>query len=151
MNPPGRSATVRDFPVPDRDAVMFGPAGTFSEKARDAAHASYAPTPFVELVSPPKRAASRLRTVAPQVTVPVHNALAEFDALWDSSQDALDEFAGLLLLPASAERVLGVGHSIDHHLLGAAVQLRQLAFAYSRGVRAAAAGRGGEGAGVVAS
>lgn len=142
---------IVDLPVPDRDAVMFGPAGTFSEKARDEAHGSYAPTPFVELVSAPKWAASRLRTVAPKVSVPVHNALAELDALWDSSQEAIAEFAGLFCPPASAERVLGVGHSIDHHLLGAALHLRQLAFAYSCGVLAAAAASAGERAGVAAS
>lgn len=129
---------VVDLPVPDRDGVMFGPAGTFTEQAREAAHGSYAPTPFVELVSAPKWAAGRLPSVATRVAVPVHNALAEFDALWDSSQEAIDEFASLFSGPVSAERVRGVGHSIDHHLLGAAVQLHQLGFAYACGARAAA-------------
>jgi hypothetical protein len=41
---------VVDLPVAERDAVMFGPAGSFTQAARNAAHDSYAPTPFIELV-----------------------------------------------------------------------------------------------------
>ena len=41
---------VVDLPVPERDGVMFGPAGSFTEAGREAAHGSYAPTPFVAVL-----------------------------------------------------------------------------------------------------
>ena len=63
--------------------------------------------------------------------MPVHNALAEFDALWDSSPANVEQFAKLLtaapFVDASIARA--TGHSIDHHILGHALHLRQLAFA----------------------
>jgi pimeloyl-ACP methyl ester carboxylesterase len=122
---------VIDLPVPDREGVMFGPAGTFSEDAAVRARASYAPTPFVELVRAPQWARERLSVVAPEVAVPVHHGLAEFDALWDTSPEARDAFLAAFAagVPVESSIVAGVGHSIDHHLLGVVVQLRQLAFA----------------------
>ncbi|WNV83003.1 alpha/beta hydrolase [Umezawaea sp. Da 62-37] len=128
---------VVDLPVEQRDAVMFGPSGSFTEQAREAAHTTYAPTPFVELVLAPRWARERLASVAGQVLVPVHNALAEHDALWDSSPEALAEFVAVFGGRATAELVPGVGHSIDHHVLGATVHLRQLAFAFQCGAGAA--------------
>jgi pimeloyl-ACP methyl ester carboxylesterase len=124
---------VIDLPVPDRESVMFGPAGSVSEAGRQAARTSYAPTPFVELKLAPLWARTRLDEVAPKVTVPVHNVLAEFDALWDSSPEALADFQSRFAGGAGAISTVapGVGHSIDHHLNGAATQLQQLAFAYS--------------------
>ncbi|MDQ6695910.1 MAG: alpha/beta fold hydrolase [Actinomycetota bacterium] len=123
---------VIDLPIPDREAVMFGPAGV-SEHAREAARASYAPTPFIELKRAPMWARERLDKVAAEVAVPVQNFLAEHDALWDSSTEALDDFASRFAdgAGATATLVRGVGHSIDHHLLGASVHLQQLAFAYA--------------------
>lgn len=122
---------VVDLPVPDREGVMFGPPGTYSESAQVAARASYAPTPFVELVRAPQWAAARLGEVAPAVAVPVHHGLAEFDALWDTSPEAREAFLDAFAddVPVESSIVAGVGHSIDHHLRGTAVQLRQIAFA----------------------
>ena len=56
---------------------------------------------------------------------------AEFDALWDTSPEARDAFIAAFAagVPVESSIVAGVGHSIDHHLLGVVVQLRQLAFA----------------------
>jgi pimeloyl-ACP methyl ester carboxylesterase len=124
---------VTDLPVPDREGVMFGPAGSVSEAGREAARTSYAPTPFVELRLAPVWARTRLDELAPNVTVPVHNVLAEFDALWDASPEALADFESRFAGGAGATSTIarGVGHSIDHHLSGAATQLQQLAFAYS--------------------
>jgi pimeloyl-ACP methyl ester carboxylesterase len=125
-------AGVIDLPVPDREAVMFGPAGSVSQAGREAARTSYAPTPFVELKLAPVWARTRPDEVAPRVTVPVHNVLAEFDALWDSSPEALTDFETRFAGGAGASSTIaqGVGHSIDHHLKGAATQLQQFAFAY---------------------
>jgi len=123
---------VIDLPVPDREAVMFGPTGV-SEIAREAARASYAPTPFIELKLAPVWAKERLDMVAAEVEVPVQNFLAEHDALWDSTPEAMADFESRFAdgAGATATLVRGVGHSIDHHLFGAAVHLQQLAFAYT--------------------
>jgi len=120
---------VVDLPVPERDGVMFGPAGTFTEAARNAAHGSYAPTPFVELVRAPVWAAERLSTVAAAVEVPVLTVLAAYDALWDSSAEARADYESRFTVPVSAPVLPGTGHSIDHHLMGAALDLMQLGFA----------------------
>jgi pimeloyl-ACP methyl ester carboxylesterase len=120
---------VVDLPVPERDGVMFGPAGTFTEAARAAAHGSYAPTPFVELVRAPVWARERLGTVAAAVEVPVLTVLAAHDALWDSSAEARADYESRFTVPVSAPVLPGTGHSIDHHLAGAALDLMQLGFA----------------------
>ena len=63
--------------------------------------------------------------------MPVHNAVAEFDALWDSSPESVvrfaEQFTAAPFVDASVARA--TGHGIDHHLLGRALHLRQLAFA----------------------
>ncbi|MDX6742445.1 alpha/beta hydrolase family protein [Actinocorallia sp. A-T 12471] len=122
-----------DLPVPERDAVMFGPEGTFSEEARKAAHTTYALTPMIELKRAPVWARERLAKVAAQVEAPVQNFLAEFDALWDTSPAALADFIEYFADGAGATSEIAprVGHSLDHHLLGASIHLKQLAFAYT--------------------
>lgn len=123
---------VVDLPQADRDRVMFGPPGSFRPEALEAAHESYAPVPAKELANAPAWPRERLAQVAPRISVPVHNALAEFDALWDSSAGARTTF--VQMFPQNdrveAELVRGAGHSIDHHSAGIAVHLRQLAFAH---------------------
>jgi pimeloyl-ACP methyl ester carboxylesterase len=124
---------VIDLPVEAREGVMFGPNESVSEAGREAARESYAPTPFVELKLAPAWAKTRLDEVAKNVVVPVHNVLAEHDALWDSSPEALADFESRFASGAGAVSTLarGVGHSIDHHIAGAATQLQQLAFAWA--------------------
>ena len=72
-----------------------------------------------------------LPDVAPRIRVPVHNELAEFDALWDStpaeSRAVRQDADRRPFVDASIARA--TGHSIDHHILGHALHLRQLAFA----------------------
>ncbi|MFG3133274.1 alpha/beta fold hydrolase [Streptomyces tendae] len=123
-------ATV-DLPYDQRDQVMFGPEHTYRTEGIRQAHESYAPTPVKELVQAPKWPKEHLPAIAPKVRVPVHNALAEFDALWSSGPENVAGFAELFtaapFVDASVAR--GTGHCIDHHTLGIATQLRQLAFA----------------------
>jgi pimeloyl-ACP methyl ester carboxylesterase len=123
-------ATI-DLPYDQRDQVMFGPAFTHTPDGVAAAHASYAPVPVRELIQAPQWPDEHLPGLAPRVRVPVHNALAEFDALWDSTPANVDQFAKLLtaapVVDASIAR--STGHAIDHHTLGHALHLRQLAFA----------------------
>jgi pimeloyl-ACP methyl ester carboxylesterase len=120
-----------DLPYDQRDQVMFGPAFTHSADAVAQAHGSYAPVPVSELFQAPRWPVERLPGLAPKVRVPVHNALAEYDALWESSPANVARFAGYFtavpFIEASVAR--GTGHSIDHHTLGHALHLRQLAFA----------------------
>jgi pimeloyl-ACP methyl ester carboxylesterase len=120
-----------DLPVPERDGVMFGPAGSFTEAARSAAHGSYAPTPFIELVRAPVWARERLGSVAAAVEVPVLTVLGDHDALWDSSAEARADYESRFTVPVSAPVMPSTGHSIDHHLMGAALDLMQLSFAQS--------------------
>ncbi|MCB8913909.1 alpha/beta fold hydrolase [Rhodococcus rhodochrous] len=122
---------VVDVPISEREKLWYGPEGSYTAAAVEAARHSYAPAPMVELTAAPTWAAARLAVVARAVDVPVHHALAEFDALWDSSADARDLFLSSFSdnLWIESEIVPGVGHCLDHHLSGAALHLRQLAFA----------------------
>lgn len=122
---------VVDLPVPQREQLWYGPPGSYSDAAVLEARGSFAPAPMAELVYAPTWAAQRLAAVASDVRVPVHHALAEFDALWDPSPEARETFLAHFGPGASVESeiVQGVGHCIDHHILGSALHLRQLAFA----------------------
>ena len=119
-----------DLPYDQRDQVMFGPEFTRTAEGIERAHASYAPVPVRELIQAPKWPDEHLPDVALRIRVPVHNALGEFDALWDSTPATVEQFAKLLtaapFVDASIAR--STGHSIDHHILGYALHLRQLAF-----------------------
>lgn len=120
-----------DLPYDQRDQVMFGPPGSYTADGLAQAHEAYAPVPVRELVQAPAWPREHLPALAPDVRVPVHNALAEFDALWDSTPENVEKFAAMFtsapFVDASVAR--GTGHSIDHHVLGHALHLRQLAFA----------------------
>jgi pimeloyl-ACP methyl ester carboxylesterase len=120
-----------DLPYDQRDQVMFGPPGSWTAEAVQAAHGSYALTPVRELIQAPQWPDEHLPSLAPLITVPVHNELAEFDALWDSSAANVEQFAKLLTAApfVTAGVARNTGHSIDHHILGHALHLRQLAFA----------------------
>ena len=122
---------IVDLPYDQRDQVMFGPPGTWTAEAVQAAHGSYALTPVRELIQAPQWPDEHLPSLAPLITVPVHNELAEFDALWDSSAANVEQFAKLLTAApfVTANVARNTGHSIDHHILGHALHLRQLAFA----------------------
>ncbi len=124
---------VVDLPLEEREKLWYGPVGSYTSKAVHAARDAYAPAPMVELVAAPQWAAKRLAAAAAEVRVPVYHALAEFDALWDSSTAARHEFMAAFGHDATVESeiVPGVGHSIEHHLLGASVAYKQLAFAHS--------------------
>lgn len=129
-----------DLPYAERDKVMFGPSHTYRDEGLRQAHDSYAPVPVRELVQAPLWPKQQLPTVAPQVRVPVHNALAEFDALWDSSPENVARFAAQFTAAPFVDAAIarGTGHCIDHHALGFALHLRQLAFAEECAIWAAA-------------
>ena len=66
-----------------------------------------------------------------QVAVPVHHRQGEFDHLWVTSQDEIDEYrAGFTPAPSiDAELQRGSGHCIDFHLPSDDFQRSQLHFA----------------------
>ena len=123
---------VVDLPVEEREPLWYGPASSISEDAVRSARSAFAPAPMVELKSAPKWAAQRLGEAATTITVPVHHTLAEFDSLWDTSPAARELFLAKFspTLPVHSEIMPGVGHCIDHHLLGAAMHYKQLSFAH---------------------
>jgi len=114
------------------DSVMLGPPETFDFAVLDAAHASYSPAPVVELVAAPRWAAEKLPQLAPNVRVPVHNVLGEYDALWDTSPQSIEKFTAFFTAAPhiDASVMPAVGHSLDHHKAAHALHLRQLAFAH---------------------
>jgi pimeloyl-ACP methyl ester carboxylesterase len=123
---------VVDLPFKEREPLWYGPASSVSADAVVSARSSFAPAPMIELKSAPKWAAQRLDEAALAITVPIHHTLGEFDALWDASPSARDLFLAKFnpTLAVHSEIMAGVGHCIDHHLLGAAMHYSQLAFAH---------------------
>ncbi|MGC2652179.1 MAG: alpha/beta hydrolase [Mycobacterium sp.] len=124
---------VVDLPIAEREKLWYGPEHTYTAAGVAAARTSYAPAPMTELTAAPKWASSRLDSVAAHIAVPIYHALAEFDALWDGSPDARRLFLSKFNATqrVNSEIIEGVGHSIDHHLIGAAIHYKQLAFAHA--------------------
>jgi pimeloyl-ACP methyl ester carboxylesterase len=121
---------IVDLPSDLREQAMFGPDYTRTAEAVRAARDSYAPVPVRELLQAARWPRERLPVLAPRIRVPVHNALGEFDATFDNSPASVERFARLLTAApyVDASIARATGHSIDHHILGHALHLRQLAF-----------------------
>ncbi|XPP26179.1 MAG: alpha/beta fold hydrolase [Leucobacter sp.] len=120
-----------DLPVPVKDQVMFGPAGSYSEDMPAASHPSNTTVPKAELLDITGDWIERRAEVCARVSVPVLHRQGEFDALWITSQDEIDEFRAGFTSAASIDTALqpGSGHCIDFHHAGEQFQLEQLAFA----------------------
>lgn len=119
------------MPQEIKDAVMFGPPGTYDADMPQASHPSDAPTPPAELIDINTSWPQRVRSVAAQVTVPVHSRQGEFDRLWLTDARQVEEFgAAFDAAPhVDARLVRSAGHCVDFHRAGAGFQLAQLAFA----------------------
>jgi pimeloyl-ACP methyl ester carboxylesterase len=122
-----------DLPVPLKDQLMFGPGSTYDDAMPAASYPSNTPVPKAELLDITGGWIARRAEVCGQVTVPVHHRQGEFDHLWVTSQDEIDEFrAGFTAAPSvDAELQLGSGHCIDFHLPSDEFQRSQLEFALS--------------------
>jgi pimeloyl-ACP methyl ester carboxylesterase len=120
-----------DLPVPMKDQVMFGPAGSFGPDMPAASYPSNAACPRAELIDITSTWIARVREVAAKVNVPVHSRQAEFDHLWVTDADQVSQFGAAFTGSPSvdAQLVPGPGHCIDFHLAGPAFQASQLAFA----------------------
>ncbi len=120
-----------DLPVPMKDQVMFGPAGTYTEDMPAASHPSNTSVPKTELLDITGGWIERRAEVCGRVTVPVHHRQGEFDALWVTDQGEVDEFRSGFGTAPSVDTALqpGSGHCIDFHLPGEQFQTSQLEFA----------------------
>jgi hypothetical protein len=119
------------FSPEQRRMFMYGPAETFAPDAVGRAEISADACPIEELLEIVGEWPRTAANLAGQVRVPVHYVLAEHEALWNADQSRVDAFAGMFTAAPRVDAALarGVGHNIDHHHLGRALQLQQLAFA----------------------
>lgn len=120
-----------ELPSPMKDFVMFGPEWTYAEDMPAASHAADAPVPKAELLDITGGWIDRVRSIAAQVSVPVHARQAEFDKLWITDTQQVADFGAAFVGAPSvdARLVPSAGHCIDFHRASAAFQLDQLAFA----------------------
>ncbi|MBV9919509.1 MAG: alpha/beta fold hydrolase [Pseudonocardia sp.] len=128
-----------DLPVPLKDQLMFGPDSTYDEAMPAASYPSNTLVPKAELLDITGGWIARRAEVCGQVTIPVHHRQGEFDHLWVTSQDEIDEYrAGFTAAPSiDAELQRGSGHCIDFHLPSDDFQRSQLRFALATTERAA--------------
>lgn len=119
-----------DLPVPMKDQVMFGPDGTYASDMPAASYPSNTLVPKAELLDVTGGWIERRAEVCAKVTVPVFHRQGEYDALWITNQDEIDEFiAGFCAAPAVDSALeLGSGHCIDFHLPAEGFHTAQLAF-----------------------
>jgi pimeloyl-ACP methyl ester carboxylesterase len=122
---------VIEIPPQHKDALMYGPAGSFFPDVQRAAHRADHPMPRQELLDIAFEWSRLLDESAPNVDVPVHYRQPEFDNLWVVNESEVHSFAERFIKsPVVDARVMkGAGHCIDFHRLGAAFQLEQIAFA----------------------
>ena len=129
-----------DLPVPLKDQLMFGPAGTYSDDMPAASYPSNTLVPKAELLDITGGWIEKRAETTGRVTVPVHHRSAEFDNLWVVSQDEMDQYRAGFSSAASVDAAvqLGAGHCIDFHLASGEFQGSQLAFAQACAQAAAA-------------
>jgi len=120
-----------DLPVPLKDQLMFGPPETYDDAMPAASYPSNTAVPKAELLDITGGwIAARAETTG-KVKVPVHHRQGEFDHLWVTSQDEVDEYRAGFTSAASvdAQLQLASGHCIDFHKPSDEFQNSQLAFA----------------------
>jgi pimeloyl-ACP methyl ester carboxylesterase len=110
-----------EFNDEQRIQFMYGPEGTYDPAVVRAAAPGCSPIPVAELLEVVDGWISDFPKIAADVDVPVHYALAEHEQLWNSSQSNVEAFAAAFTAAprVSAHYVLGSGHNIDHHYVGA--------------------------------
>ncbi|MEJ7648274.1 MAG: alpha/beta fold hydrolase [Nakamurella sp.] len=120
-----------DLPTPMKDQVMFGPPGSYDQNMPAASYPSNTSVPRAELLDITGTWIAGRAAACARVTVPVHHRQGEFDHLWITDTDEIDQFtAGFTAALSVDSRIQpGAGHCIDFHRAGAAFQLSQLSFA----------------------
>ncbi|QKR99779.1 alpha/beta hydrolase [Sphingomonas sp. CL5.1] len=130
-----------ELPSAVKDGKMFGVSGTYDAGAPERSHVADAPAPLQELLDIVTVWPDNVSALLAAVAVPVHYRQADADALWQVSADEVERFGDACVAAPwhDARLVADAGHCIDFHKLGAALQLDQLAFALTCGVRRAIA------------
>ena len=120
-----------DLPVPLKDQLMFGPPETYDSAMPAASYPSNTLVPKAELLDITGGWIAKRAETTAKVAVAVHHRMGEFDHLWVTSQDEIDEYKAGFTSAASVDAALqlGSGHCIDFHLPSAEFQGSQLAFA----------------------
>ncbi len=128
---------VVELPSPMKDFVMFGPEWTYRKEMPGASHVADTTVPKAELLDITGGWVEQVRSVAAQVTVPVHSRQGEFDKLWITDEQQVAAFAAAFSRSpyVDARLVRSAGHCIDFHRSAAAFQLEQVAFALACCVR----------------
>lgn len=137
--PPGIADAWRSMPegqpvvfdIQQRRQFMYGPDWTMAHGIVADAEVSTAPIPIEELLEVVGDWVAAFPGVAAEIGVPVQYALAEYDGLWVADDGTVDRFAARFTAAPFVEATLfsAAGHNIDHHKLGRALHLEQLAFA----------------------
>jgi pimeloyl-ACP methyl ester carboxylesterase len=127
-----------ELPLPLKDQVMFGPAGSFDPSVPVLTHAADAPAPRAELIDIVGDWQKRVGDVLGRIAVPVHYRQAEFDHLWVVDDNEVAGFAAALSVSPRVDAAMmrGTGHCIDFHHVGGAFQVQQLGFALQCAVEA---------------
>jgi pimeloyl-ACP methyl ester carboxylesterase len=129
-------ASLPDLPMVDlpsavKDQVMFGPAGSYTPDMPAASHAADHAIPRSEILDIVSTWDDAVHGIAASIAVPLHYRQAEHDALWIVSEDEVSRFSDAHTASPhkDAAMVPGVGHCMDFHRYGAAMQVQQLGFA----------------------
>jgi pimeloyl-ACP methyl ester carboxylesterase len=122
--------TAIDMPAGARRFLLLGPDWTLEESFSDRYSVADEPAPVAELIEIEESWPREFAELAARVSVPVHFAAAEFETLWQVDPGAVADFAASFTAApfVVGGRYPGVGHCIDHHALGYAWHLEQLAF-----------------------
>ena len=120
-----------DLPVPLKDQLMFGPPSTYDDAMPAASHPSNTLVPKAELLDITGGWIESRPEVCARITVPVHHRQGEFDHLWITDQDEVDQYRAGFRAASWVDAKLqpGSGHCIDFHLPSESFQLSQLDFA----------------------
>lgn len=122
---------VVHMPPGVKEAVMFGPQGSFDLELARASKAADVGAPKVELVDIVSAWGPRARERLARIHVPVHYRQGEFDRLWIVDANEVDGFAQALSASSrvDAQMMRNTGHCMDFHHIGRALQTQQLGFA----------------------
>jgi pimeloyl-ACP methyl ester carboxylesterase len=119
------------LPIEQLRPLMFGPDQSFAEDALHQSSEITAPAPVAELLEVVDTWTVAAQAIAAEIKVPVDYVAAEFEQLWEIDERSVAAFAAYFVQApwVTANIMRGVGHNVDHHRVGPAMHLRQLAFA----------------------
>jgi pimeloyl-ACP methyl ester carboxylesterase len=125
--PPGEVVFTPD----QRRMFFYGPDWTIEPDIVERAEVSASAIPLAELLEVVGTWPEAAAGVAGKIRVPVQYVAFEFESLWTINPQTVETFGSYFHAApyVIAETMTGAGHDVDHHRLGQAFQLQQLAFA----------------------